>query len=307
MMFLFTTESWGHRMVLAASRRMVARFLVVAVAAVAVSCADESAPGPDYVVGAGDSVESDLLAQIYAGALARTGLRVSVETGLGDRAAALAALDAGTVSLLGEHNGDLLEFFDSGATARKPDDVKEALYGSLPEGLVVADAADGTDLRPRVLISTAAGVRSVAQLGERCAGTVAVAPVPVWLAPAGPVRVAACDLDFAAVEPMRPGPLLEALRDGRIQVGVLSGPPIGLAADALRGVTVLTDDEYAVRARNVLPVFRKGSLNEVRVKKLNYVGGELTTEEFVELVRRITAGEVSSADAARAWLDAHAL
>ncbi|WP_280510543.1 helix-turn-helix domain-containing protein, partial [Nocardia farcinica] len=47
------------------------------------------------------------LAEITAGAPARTGLPVRVRTGLGDRAGTLAALDAGAVGLVGEHTGAL--------------------------------------------------------------------------------------------------------------------------------------------------------------------------------------------------------
>ncbi|MEV0245266.1 glycine betaine ABC transporter substrate-binding protein [Nocardia sp. NPDC050712] len=292
------------------SRSILARILVVAVAALAVSCADEPAT-PDFVVGAGNSAESDLLAQIYAQGLARTGLQVSVKGELGDRAGYLAALDAGTVSLVGEHNGELLEFFDSGTAARTPAEVTKALHGSLPEGLVVADAADGTDMRPRVLIPAAAAeqqqVRSIAALGPRCPELAAgLAPVPAVLrAPAVPVAVAGCAFRETSVLPGPEG-LREALLDGRIQAGVLSGPP-ALAPDALAGLTVLTDAEYALRAQNVLPVLRKGSLDQQRLKKLNYVAGELTTDELAELLRRIRAGELTSADAARTWLDAHGL
>ncbi|MEU8898522.1 glycine betaine ABC transporter substrate-binding protein [Nocardia sp. NPDC048505] len=296
---------------LAVSRRMLARVLVVAVSALAVSCGDESAAGPDFVVGAGNSVESNLLAHIYSGALARTGLRVEVRERLGDRPDYLAALDEGAVSLVGEHSGELLTYLDGGSPARTPKAVTEALAGSLPEGLVVADAADGTDMRPRVLLPTVVaeqeGVRTVAALGPRCATTpVGVAPVPAVLrAPEWPVRIAGCDVP--SVEALLgPAALREALLGDRIRAGVLGGP-VELAPDALAGLTALTDEEYALRAQNVLPVLRKGSLDEVRLKKLNYVAGELTTAELSEMLLRVGAGRISAAEAARDWLDQHAL
>ncbi|MGW0245171.1 glycine betaine ABC transporter substrate-binding protein [Nocardia goodfellowii] len=308
MMFLFTTESWSRRMVLAVSRRMLTRALVVALAAVAVSCGNESAPTPGFVVGAGDSLESGLLAEIYAGALARTGLSVSVKNQLGDRADYLAALDAGTVSLVGDHSGELLEFFDSGTQARTPAEVTKALHSSLPEGLVVADAADGTDMRPRVLIPAAAAEgKQVRSLAARCADLRAgTAPVPAVLrAPDAPIRVAGCDFR-ETITLLDADDLREALLDGRVQAGLLTGPA-ALAPHPLDGLTTLTDDDYALRAENVLPVLRKGSLDALRLKKLNYVAGELTTDELVEMIRRIRAGETTAGDAARVWLDAHAL
>ncbi|NEW37063.1 transporter, partial [Nocardia cyriacigeorgica] len=104
------------------------------------------------VVGSGDTAESVLLAEIYAQALARTGAGVAVERDLGARADRLAALDAGTVTLVGEHNGALLADLAGDAVAWTGKEVTTELNRSLPQGLVVTDAADGADLRPRLVV-----------------------------------------------------------------------------------------------------------------------------------------------------------
>lgn len=294
--------------VLAASRRMLARVLVAAAAAAVVSCGNDEA-GPPFIVGAGDAVESRVLAEIYAGALARTGLPVAVLPELGERADYLAALDAGRVALVGEHTGELLAHYDSGSAARTPSDVVEDLNRSLPEGLVVSDPADGTDLRPRVLVTAEAARRddvdSVAELAPRCAELRAgLAPAPdVLRVPAVP-QVAGCD--FAGETPFADAMALRnALLDSSVQAGVVGGPA-ALTAAVTEGLTVLTDADYALRAENVVPVFRKGLLDDQRVRKLNYVAGELTTDELVEMIRRVRDG-AAAGEVARAWLDAHGL
>ncbi|WP_054816373.1 glycine betaine ABC transporter substrate-binding protein [Nocardia arizonensis] len=295
-------------MLLAASRRVLARFLVVTAVFAAVSCGRDDT-GSAFVVGAGDSVESGVLAEIYAGALARTGLRVSVLSHLGRRADYLTALDDGRVELVGEHSGALLTHLDTTANARTPQQVTAALNRALPPGLVVADPAEWTDLRPRVVLPSevAAGenVRSVAQLGPRCpAWRAAAAPVPDVLPAASPARVAGCD--FAGIRPLPdPAVLRDALVAGEFQAGLLEGPP-ALAPGSDAGLTVLTDEDYALPAQNVVPLFRKGVLDERRVEKLNYVAGELTTDDLVDLILRVRAG-ASAAQVARLWLDAHAL
>jgi osmoprotectant transport system substrate-binding protein len=310
-------------MVLAASRRVVARALVVAAVALVVSCGNDERAST-IAVGAGDSVESNLLAQIYSEALARTGAHTSVTANLGQRADYLAALDAGTVAVVGEHSGELLAFLDATSRAHKPDgvtdvanrsaprelSVTEALNRSLPEGLAVSDPADGTDLRPRVLLPAAVAtrdqVRSIGGLAARCGELEAgVTPVPgVLSAPATPVQVSGCR--FTGTKPFPDATALrKALLDGEIQAGILTGPP-ALAPAATDGLTILSDDDYAVRAENVLAVFRKGMLDERQTRKLNYVAGELTTDELVDMIRRVRDGAVP-ADVARAWLDAHAL
>ncbi|WP_280394759.1 glycine betaine ABC transporter substrate-binding protein [Nocardia brasiliensis] len=297
-------------MMLAASLRMLARIVLVATAVTAVSCGNDD-QGARITVGAGDAVESVVLAEIYAGALAHTGARTTVATGLGGRADYLAALDAGRITLLGEHSGALLTHLDAHAADRTPKNVADALSKSLPEGLVVSDIADGTDLRARVLLSTEAAthdaVRSVRDLGPSCGTrTAGVAPAAGLLtAPPAANTVTGCA--FAATIPFPDlAALRKALLDGQVQAGLLLGPPAA-GAGSTDGLTILSDDDYAVRAENVLPLFRKGTLDQTQIKKLNYVAGELTTEDLAELIRRVRDEHRDPGDVARAWLDDHAL
>ncbi|MFI7002928.1 ABC transporter substrate-binding protein [Nocardia sp. NPDC050175] len=299
-------------MVLPASLRMLARVLVVATATLAVSCGN-SDQGARITVGAGDSVESTVLAEIYAGALARIGTRTSVEPHSGSRTDYLAALDAGRIDLIGEHNGALLGFLDPAATDRAPDldKVPTALSKSLPEGLVVTDAADGTDMRPRVLLSAEAAthdnVRTIGDLTPRCGTlTVGVASVPDLIAlPPASEQVADCH--FAATVPFPDAAALrKALLDGQVHAGLLTGPP-AVVPGSTDGLTILSDDKYAVRTENVVPLFRKGKLDERQIKKLNYVAGELTTDDLAKMIRDVRDDHAKPAEVARVWLDDHSL
>ncbi|MET8652057.1 glycine betaine ABC transporter substrate-binding protein [Nocardia aurea] len=296
-------------MLLAASKRMLARLLLVTAAVIAVSCGSDDARSA-FVVGAGDSVESRVLAEIYAGALARTGLTVAVLPQLGARPDYLAALDAGRIGLIGEHSGELLAYLDSATTARTPQQVTVALNRALPEGIVVADPADGTDMRPRVLlpadVADREDLRSIADIGPRCGEWEAgIATVPdILRASSAPLSINGCA--FAGKRPLPDAAALRnALLDGSSPVGVLSGPP-ALTPGAADGLAILTDEDYALPAQNVLPIFRKGMLDDRRLEKLNYVAGELTTEDLVDLILKVRAG-TSPATAARDWLDEHAL
>ncbi|MBF6195020.1 glycine betaine ABC transporter substrate-binding protein [Nocardia sp. CDC186] len=296
-------------MVLAASQRVLARLLVVASVALVVSCGNDE-PQRQITVGAGDSIESSVLAEIYAGALARTGARTAVDPGLGSRADYLAALDADRVQVVGEHTGALLAHLDERATVRLPKEVAKAVSAALPEGLVVSDLADGTDLRPRVSVTAQSAardrLRSVGDLTPRCGGlTVGVASMPGLLPSAGSARVAGCDFAATVAFP-DPAALRNALLDGRVQAGLFVGPP-ELAPGATDGLAVLSDGEYAVRAENVLPLFREGLLDQRQIKKLNYVAGELTTDELAAMIRAVRDDGTAPSEVARAWLDKHAL
>ncbi len=304
-------RKWVSRaMVLAASMRVVGRVLVPVFAVLAVSCGSGEAADP-LVVGAQESAQSRVLAEIYAQALARTGASVRVEPGLGDRAETLAALGAGTVAVVADTNGALLGELNTGADAETVEAVTEELNGSLPQDTAVSDPADGTDFGPRVLITTATaeqqGIASVADLAARCPRLVAgTAVVPGLLdLPAVAARISGCE--FASTQQFTDlAELRRALLDGRIHVAVLGGPAEFLPG-GIDGLTVLADSEEAIRTENPVAVVRKGVLDERQAEKLNYVAGELTTDELAALILRVRDAAADPADLARTWLDAHGL
>lgn len=296
-------------MMLAASMRVVARMLVPVLAGLAVSCgAEEAEP---LVVGAQGAAESRVLADIYAQALARTGAAVRVEPGLGGRAEVLAALDAGTVAVAPDHNGALLADLNVGAEATTSKAVTRELNGSLPQGTITADAADGADFEPRVLVTAAVaeqrGIDSVEQLATQCSSLVAgIAAVPgLFELPQVAGKISGCAFASTEVFP-GPGELRRALLEGRVQAAVLAGPAEFLPGGT-EGLKVLADPEDAIRPENPLALVRKGALDDRQLEKLNYVAGELTTDELATLVLRVRDESADPGELARTWLDAHGL
>jgi osmoprotectant transport system substrate-binding protein len=328
-------------MVSTAPVRVSARALVAVMAAMlAVSCS-HSGSGPVIAVGAGNSAQSELIAEIYAGALARTGAHATTRTRLGARSDLLAALDADTVALVGDDSGDLLIALDTGSPARLPDitaaaaatgaatsdgpprpavpSVADAVSRALPEGLAVSDIADGTDLRPSfVLAHSAAGhypgalPELAAQCGDLTVGIATGSELdPLRRSPDPdrdvliPLRtVYGCDISHYTRYPSDTD-LRRALQDGQVQAGVLTAPA-ALLPGGPGDLTTVADPSYAFHAQNVLPLFRTGALTDHQIKKLNYVAGELTTADLADLIRR-RDDHASAADLARTWLDAHGL
>ncbi|WP_067573026.1 glycine betaine ABC transporter substrate-binding protein [Nocardia acidivorans] len=297
-------------------RALLSTALAVTLALATLACGGDDAPA--LTLGAGDSTQSRLLAEIYAGALARTGAQTRVRGGLGARSARLAALDADTVVVVADATGDLLTALDSTSTARTPDDVNKALNGALPEGLTVGDPADGTDLRPVVVAAAATALpASLKDLAPLCPElTIGVATghtLDPMHAPLDPQRdvitplqsVYGCAVthavSFPGAEEAR-----KALSTGEIQLAVLSGPASYLP-DGGTDLTSLADPAYLFRAAMVLPVLRKAALSDTQLRKLNYVAGELTTTDLADMLRQIRDNQADPADLARAWLDAHAL
>lgn len=252
----------SRAMVLAASMRVVARVLVPVLAVLTVSCGSDTGPEP-LVVGAQPSAESRVLAEIYAQALARTGAAVRVEPGPGSRSGMLAALDAGTVVVAPDHNGALLADLNIGAEAVTTKAVTRELNGSLPQGTVTSDPADGADLEPRIVLTAAVaeqrGIDSVEQLSAWCATMAAgIAAVPGLVElPEAAGRISGCE--FASTEVFQgPGELRLALLEGRVQAAVLGGPAEFLPG-GIDGLKVLADPEDAIRPENPLALVRKGS------------------------------------------------
>ncbi|WP_194853041.1 glycine betaine ABC transporter substrate-binding protein [Nocardia sp. SYP-A9097] len=299
-------------------RASLSAALAVTLALCVVACGSDSAP--TLTIGAGDSAQSGLLAEIYAGALARSGAHIVVHRGLGTREGQLAALDAGTVLAFGEVTGDLLTALDSTSAASKPDDVVKALNSALPEGLIVGDPADGTDLRPTVVAAATRSTEfpsSLKDLAPRCPDlAIGVATGPAldpMRAPLNPLRdvilpfqtVYGCAITFATAFPTAEA-ARKALSTGAIQLAVLSGPPSYLP-DGGAGLIALSDPSYAFRSAMVVPVIRKAALTDQQLRKLNYVAGELSTTDLADMLRRLRDNHADPADLARTWLDVHSL
>ncbi|MFF2088263.1 glycine betaine ABC transporter substrate-binding protein [Nocardia sp. NPDC058176] len=292
----------SSRMVPGALRRSAAAILVATCSLAAVACADDDARAV-VAVGADSSTESVLLAEIYSQALSRTGTDTTVLTGLDTPTA---DLDAGRIAVLPARNGSLLDRWNPSAAARAPEDVLAAVNAALPQGLSVSDAADGTDLRPRLLVTedfaTRENLRTVAALTcpELTAGYTelpGLAPTAI-----GPDLVADCAFAATSHYPDTEA-LRNALRDGQIQVGIVNGPPTG---ENPADLITLDDEDYALRTQNILALHRTGIFDRRQTKKLNYVAGELTTEELIDLITQVESG-AAPAIVARTWLDDHGL
>ncbi|MEC3952181.1 glycine betaine ABC transporter substrate-binding protein [Nocardia sp. CDC153] len=300
------------------ARRLSRPLLAIAVTAALAACGSHET-GPVLTVGAGDSAESMMIAEIYAGALARTGLRTQTKERMGQRTALFAGLDSNAIALFGDVSGDLLAALDSTSMVTKPEEVNAAVSKALPEGVIDSDPADGTDLRPTVVAASASSdlPSSLKDLGPRCEGlTIGITtgpPLDALRAPLDPIRDVLNPLrsvyhcEFAhAVTYSTDATLRKALSDGEIQLAVLAGPPSFLP-DGGVDLTPLADPDYAFRAASVLPVLRKGALTDQQIRKLNYVAGELTTTDFADMVHQVRDQGAVPASVARDWLDAHAL
>ena len=104
-----------------------------------------AAKGSTLVVGSANFPENVLLAEIYTEALKDQGANVSTKLNIGSREKYLPGLEDGSIDLLPEYNGALLQFVDKTATATSPTDVFAALQTALPSSLIVLTQSAAQD------------------------------------------------------------------------------------------------------------------------------------------------------------------
>ena len=104
-----------------------------------------SAPSDTVVVGSANFQENVVLADIYAGALKAKGVKVSTKLNIGSREAYIPALKDGSIDLIPEYSGVLLQYFDKSATAVSSDDVYAGLQKAVPQPLTVLEQSKAED------------------------------------------------------------------------------------------------------------------------------------------------------------------
>lgn len=129
--------------------------------------AGTDAKGATLVVGSANFPENVLLADIYADVLKDQGATTSTKLNIGSREKYLPGLKDGSIDLLPEYNGALLQYLDKTATAVSPTDVLAALQTAVPSNLIVLDQAAAQDSDAIVVTQATAtkyNLKSIADL-----------------------------------------------------------------------------------------------------------------------------------------------
>ena len=132
--------------------------------------AGTQAAGQTLTIGSANFQENVILANIYAQALQAQGATVTTQLNIGSRETYMPGLQDGSIDLIPEYSGVLLQYFDEGATATSSEDVYAALPAALPSGLVVLDQSQAEDKDAIVVTQETAdqyGLTSIADLAEQ--------------------------------------------------------------------------------------------------------------------------------------------
>jgi osmoprotectant transport system substrate-binding protein len=103
------------------------------------------AAGVTIKVGSANFPENVVLADVYADALKGAGANVSTKLNIGSREKYIPALLDGSIDLIPEYSGVLLQYFKKGDAAASSDAVFTALQAAVPAKLTVLDQSTAQD------------------------------------------------------------------------------------------------------------------------------------------------------------------
>lgn len=266
--------------------------------------AGASSAADTITVGSANFTESQLLATIYAEALKAKGVKVKTRLNIGSRETYIPALKDGSIDLLPEYTGALLQYFDPKTKASSPAEVSAALTKALPSGISAlkqSTAEDKDVLAVTQKTATAHDLTTISDLAP-VAGTMALGAPPEWKTRVNGVvgLKSVYGLSFKKFVSLDAGgPLtLAAITNNQVQVGDLTSTDPAIAKNKL---VTLKDDKNLFLAENILPVINTGKVTPTVTSTLNAVSAALTTEELMELNGKVAKLDDMS-DVAKAWL-----
>ncbi|MDE9364655.1 ABC transporter substrate-binding protein [Luteipulveratus sp. YIM 133132] len=247
-----------------------------------------SAPAGAIKVGAADFPESQLLAQLYAGALKAKGVNASATDPIGAREAYLTALKDGSIQVMPEYTGSLLTYLDKSATAKDPDQVYAALKTKLPANQVVLDKSAAEDKNSMVVSKKTADkyqLKSIADLAKHQNDITVAAPPEFKGREQGLVGLkSAYGFTPKSFRPLKSSAVVQALKNGQADAAnIFSTDP----AIAENNFVVLDDPKKLFGSDNIVPLVAKANESQVSAA-LNAVQAKLTTQNLSEMLKQVT-------------------
>jgi osmoprotectant transport system substrate-binding protein len=261
-----------------------------------------------------DFPESETLGELYGQALRQHGYPVEQVVQLGAREVVAPALEQGKVDMVPEYQGSALNFLNDRDRVATADPVlthARLEQAFAPRGVSVLAYAPAQDRNGFAVNGDLARGHKLEKISD-------LAPLAPQLSIGGPpecpVRPLCLEglqdvykLEFARFKPMPTRDVTAAeLDSGEIDVGMLDTTNPHLIGNDL---VLLEDDQRLQPAENVVPVIRREILDlygPALVSLVNSVSAQLTTTELTRLNRQVLEGQ-PAADAASAWLRAHAI
>ncbi|KHL01563.1 ABC transporter substrate-binding protein [Sinomonas humi] len=259
------------------------------------------------VVGSADFTESQIIAELYAGALNAAGIPATTKPNIGAREVYYKAVQDDSIDIVPDYTGNLLLYLDPKATQVSASDIASALPNKLPKGLGVLDPAQAEDKDAMVVTKATAtkySLESIADMSKVCSDLVIGAPATFEQRAYGlPGLKSKYNCVPKQFQPFNDGggPVtLKALLSNDIQVADIFTTTPSIPDNDL---VVLADPKNNFIAQQVVPLVNTANLTDAAKKVLNNVSSKLTTTDLINLNRAVSGNQKQSpADAAKAWL-----
>ena len=268
-----------------------------------------SAAAGTIKVGSANFPESEIIAEAYAQALEAKGVKVERHMQIGARDIYIAALKDGSIDLVPEYTGNLLQYLDPATTAKTPAEVNAALAAASPQGfstLTPAPAEDKDSYNVTEAFSEKNNITSLADLASytgklRVGGNPELAERPYG--PKGLTTIYGVPADRITFTPISDagGPLtVKALKDGDVDLADIYSTTPAIIENAF---VTLEDPKNMIMSQNVVPMISdKVATAEVK-QTLDAVSAELTTDDLLAMNARSQGAEKASpATIAKDWL-----
>jgi osmoprotectant transport system substrate-binding protein len=269
-----------------------------------------SAAGAPIVVGSADFTESRILAEIYSQALQAKGIESSTKLGIGSREIYVKALQDQSISAVPEYTGNLLLNFDPNATATTAEEVEKALPSALPGDLKILKPSAAVDQDVYVVtkdFSAQNGITSLEDL-KKIATTSTLGGPPELeeraYGPPGLEKIYGAKFKAFVPYPKYP-PKISDLDNNKIQVATF------FTTDAIlseKGYVQLEDPQSMILPQNVVPLVRSDvASNATAVAALDAVQAALTTEDLMQLDKKVDSEHQDPEQVAAEWLKSKSL
>jgi len=269
-----------------------------------------SAAAGTIVVGSASFPESTLIANIYMAALQAKGVKVSSKFAIGNREAYLPGLSDGSIDLIPEYTGNLLQSYDKSYTAETSDQVYSQLKTKLPSDLLVLDQSKAQDTDSVVVTKATAtkyNLKSIADLAP-VAGQLTLGGSAEWKTrpKSGiPALKSVYGVTFKNYITLDAGDKLSknALKTGRVQATDVFSTDADITKN---GWVVLEDPKGMFSAQNVVPLINKAKATDTVTTALNAVSVKMTTAGLLALNAEVAGGK-DPAVVAKEWLSTQGL
>jgi osmoprotectant transport system substrate-binding protein len=266
-----------------------------------------SGEATSLVIGSADFTESQIIGELYAGALNAAGVTATTKPNIGSREVYFKAVQDGSVDVIPDYTGNLLLHVDKEASEVSAEDIAKALPDKLPGGLAILEPAKAEDKDAMVVTKATAEkyqLKSIEDLAKVCSEIVVGAPATFAERAYGlPGLKKNYNCEPKKLEPFSDGggPVtLKALLEDQVQVADIYTTTPSIADNDL---VVLEDPKNNFIAQQVVPLYNEAKMTDKAKEALNSVSRILTTEDLITLNRAVSGSQKQGAkEAADAWL-----